>query len=126
MGVMRDGGLAAGWAVLALVMDCHSRELLGWHLSRSGKSKSEEAALEQALIARYGTLGRVPKPFLLRSDNGLVFTSRSYTKLVRGYDLRQEFITPHTPEQNGMVERLIRTPRPPATTDAIPARSRLT
>jgi putative transposase len=57
-----------GWAVLALVMDCHSRELLGWHLSRSGKSKTVEAALEQALIARYGTLGRVPRPFLLRSD----------------------------------------------------------
>ena len=66
-----------GWAVLALVIDCCSRELLGWHLSRSGKSKTAEAALEQALIARFGTLGRVPSPFLLRSDNGLVFTSRS-------------------------------------------------
>ena len=28
---------------------------------------------------------------------------------VRGYGLRQEFITPHSPEQNGMVERVIRT-----------------
>jgi len=94
---------------LALVIDCHTRELLGWHLSRSGKAKTAESALEQALITRYGTLGRVPTPFLLRSDNGLVFTSRSYTALVRGYGLRQEFITPHTPEQNGMVERVIRT-----------------
>jgi putative transposase len=25
-----------GWATLALVIDCHTRELLGWHLSRSG------------------------------------------------------------------------------------------
>lgn len=98
-----------GWAVLALVVDCHSRELLGWHLSRSGRSKTAEAALEQALITRFGTLGRVPTSFLLRSDNGLVFTSRSYTALVRGYGLQQEFITPHTPEQNGLVERLIRT-----------------
>jgi putative transposase len=38
-----------GWATLALVMDCHSRELLGWHLSRSGRSKTAESALEQAL-----------------------------------------------------------------------------
>jgi putative transposase len=67
-----------GWAVLALVIDCHTRELLGWHLSRSGKARTAESALEQALIARYGTLGRVASPFLLRSDNGLVFTSRSY------------------------------------------------
>lgn len=82
-----------GWASLALVIDCHTRELLGWHLSRSGRSKTAESALEQALIARYGCLGRVAKPFLLRSDNGLVFTSRSYTALVRSYGLQQKFIT---------------------------------
>lgn len=72
-----------GWATLALVIDCHTRELLGWHLSRSGKACTAGSALEHALIARFGTLGRVPVPFLLRSDNGLVFTSRSYTALVR-------------------------------------------
>lgn len=53
-----------GWTPMALVIDCHSRELLGWHLSRSGKSKTAESALEQALIARFGTLGRVQAPFL--------------------------------------------------------------
>ena len=98
-----------GWATLALVIDCFSRELLGWHVSRSGKSRSAESALEQALIARFGTLGRVKEPFLLRSDNGLVFTSRSYTALVKSYGLKQEFITPYTPQQNGLVERMIRT-----------------
>lgn len=97
-----------GWSTLALVIDCHTRELLGWHLSRSGKASTAEAALEHALIARFGTLGRVREPFLLRSDNGLVFTSRTYTRLVRQYGLRQEFITPHTPEQNGLMERFIR------------------
>ncbi len=54
-------------------------------------------------------LGRVPAPFPLRSDNGLVFTGRSFTALVRSYGLRQEFITPHSTEQNGMVERVIYT-----------------
>jgi putative transposase len=98
-----------GWLTLALVIDCCTRQLLGWHLSRSGKASTAVAALEQALITRYGTLGRVRTPFLLRSDNGLVFTSRSYTAMVRGYGLRQEFITPHCPQQNGMVERVIRT-----------------
>ncbi|MFC3338034.1 hypothetical protein [Paracandidimonas soli] len=46
------------------------------------------SALEHALIARFGTLGRVSEPFLLRSDHGLVFTSHSYTALVRSYGLR--------------------------------------
>ncbi|MCP5181972.1 MAG: IS3 family transposase [Pseudomonadales bacterium] len=97
------------WLTLALVMDCHTRELLGWHLSRSGKASTAEAALEHAPISRFGTLGKVPAPFRLRSDNGLVFTSRRFTRLVKSYGLRQEFITPHCPQQNGMVERLIRT-----------------
>ncbi len=98
-----------GWTSLAIVIDCYTRQILGWHLSRSAKATTAESALEQALINRYGTLGRVTTPFLLRSDNGLVFTSRSYTRLVRGYGLQQEFITPHCPEQNGLVERVIRT-----------------
>lgn len=98
-----------GWLTLALVIDCYTRQLLGWHLSRSGKASTAAAALEQALITRFGALGRVPRSFLLRSDNGLVFTSRNYTRLVRSYGLRQEFITPHCPQQNGMVERVIRT-----------------
>ena len=37
-----------------------------------------------------------------------MFTSRDYTRLVKSYGLRQEFITPHCPQQNGMVERVIR------------------
>ena len=85
------------------MIDCHTRELLGWQISRSGKATTAGSALEQALIARFGTLGKVQEPFLLRSDNGLVFTSRHYTKLARSYGLKQEFITPHWPQQNGLV-----------------------
>lgn len=51
----------------------------------------------------------MPAEFLLRSDNGLVFASHKFTALVRSYGLKQEFITPHCPQQNGMVERVIRT-----------------
>lgn len=61
----RDWAGHDGWASLALVIDCFSRELLGWHLSRSGRTKTAEAALEQALIARYGCLGKVKQPYLL-------------------------------------------------------------
>lgn len=82
-----------GWAHLALVIDCCSRELLDWHLSRSGRSRTAESALEQTLITRFGTLGRVPEPFLLRSDNVLIFTSRNYTALMKAYGLHHEFIT---------------------------------
>ena len=106
-----------GWANLAVVIDCHTRELLGWHVSRSGKATTASNALEQALITRFGTLGRVPQPFLLRSDNGLVFTSRHYTSLVRSYGLQQEFIPPILPTTkrpgravNSYAQRAMRTP----------------
>jgi putative transposase len=78
-----------GWSHLALVIDCHTRELLGWHLIRSGRSKTAKAALEQALITLYECLGRVSKQFLLRSDNCLMFTSRSPTNLVKSFGLQQ-------------------------------------
>lgn len=76
----RAWGGRDGWLTLALVINCHTRGLIGWHLLRSGRTCTARAALEQALIARFGTLVRVPESLLLRSDNGLVFTSRSYTR----------------------------------------------
>jgi putative transposase len=59
-----------GWQTLALVIDCHTRELLGWQISRSGRASTATAALEQALIARFGSLGRVYRSFLLTSVMG--------------------------------------------------------
>lgn len=92
---------------MALVSDCRTRELPGWHLSRSGKAIAS-AALEHVL-ARFGAPSGVERSLLPRSDNGLVFTSRHFTALVHSYGPRQEFITPHCPQQNGTIERVIRT-----------------
>lgn len=89
---------------MALAIDCHTRELLGWHLSRSGKATTAASALEHVLVNRFRTLGKVPQEFLLRSDNGLVFTSRRCAALVRSYGLKHEFITPHCPHQTDVVE----------------------
>jgi putative transposase len=41
----------------------------------------------------------------VRSDNGLILTARRFSAACRDYRLRQEFIAPYTPEQNGMIER---------------------
>nr|WP_255301729.1 DDE-type integrase/transposase/recombinase [Pelagimonas phthalicica] len=76
-----------GWCTVALVVDCHRLELLGWHLSRSGKAITAAFAFEHALIARFSTLGKVEMPFLLRSDKGLVCISRKYTALIKSFGL---------------------------------------
>ncbi len=91
------------------MIDCHTREMLGWQLWRPDKAKTAAMVLEPALITRFSALGRGSMPFLLQSSSGLVFISRSDTALVRSYGLKQESITPHCPKQNGMVERVIRT-----------------
>lgn len=39
---------------------------------------------------------------MVRSDNGLIFQSLRFRAACRDYRLRQEFITPYTPEQNGL------------------------
>ena len=54
-------------------------------------------------------MGTVNKAFLPCSGDGLIFTRRNYTALARSYGLKQEFITSHCPQQNGIVERMIRT-----------------
>ncbi len=98
-----------GWCHLPLVVDCADREIIGWRLSGSGKAVVAEAALEDALIRRFGPGPQKPKDLVLRSDNGLIFMAKSYRRTVKDYGLSQEYITPYTPEQNGVVERVIRT-----------------
>ncbi|WP_223177880.1 integrase core domain-containing protein [Pseudohalioglobus sediminis] len=100
--------MARVWFSMTPAMDCFTRELLGWQLSPTGNARAAEAALEEALNSRYGILGRALDDLTIRSDNGLVFTSRRYTRTVYRYGIKKEFIRPHTPQQNGMMERLIR------------------
>jgi putative transposase len=97
-----------GWAHLAAVIDCHDREVIGYEFALRGRAREAERALEEACLARLGTLrpsGRTPT---VRSDNGLIYQSRRFRAACRDYRLRQEFITPYTPEQNGLIERFFR------------------
>ncbi len=96
-----------GWAHLAAVIDCHDRELIGYEFALRSRAKEAERAVEAACLARFGTLRPVGAP-VLRSDNGLIFQSRRFRQACRDYRLQQEFITPYTPEQNGMIERFVR------------------
>lgn len=98
-----------GWCVFAPVIDCCTREVLGYSLEFTGKARTAERALEQALLKRFGTLHNAPEGMLLRHDNGLVFGSRSFRAVVKDYGLKQEYITPYTPQQNGLCERFIKT-----------------
>ena len=100
---------ADGWAHLAAVIDCHDREIVGYEFARRGRAQEAERALEEACLARFGTLRPTGATPVIRSDNGLIYQSRRFRAACRDYRLQQEFITPYTPEQNGMIERFFLT-----------------
>lgn len=98
-----------GWCSLVPVLDCCTRQTLGWELSTSARARTAERALETALITRFGYTRGAPEGMTIRHDNGLVFGSRHYRATAFDYRLTQEYITPYTPEENGLCERFIRT-----------------
>jgi putative transposase len=98
-----------GWLGITAVIDCHDREIIGLCVSHRGRAQEAEQALEQACLARYGLVyPRGEERAQLRSDNGKVFTSKHFQACTKQYGLSQEFITPYTPQQNGMIERFFR------------------
>lgn len=97
-----------GWAHLTAVVDCHDRAVVGYEFALRGRAQEAEWALEAACLARFGTVRPTGPTPTLRSDNGLIFQSRRFRAACRTYRLRQEFITPYTPEQNGVIERFFR------------------
>ena len=97
-----------GWAHLAAVIDCHDRELIGHEFALRGRAQEAERALEEACLERFGTLRPTGATPVIRSDNGLIYQSRRFRAACRDYRLAQEFITPYTPEQNGIIERFFR------------------
>ena len=97
-----------GWGHLTAVIDGHDREIIGYELALRGRAKEAERAIEAAGLARFGPLRPVAPTPVLRSDNGLIFQSRRFRQACRDYRLAQEFITPYTPQQNGLIERFFR------------------
>lgn len=95
-----------GWCPLTAIIDCCDRCIVGWRLSASGVSKHAAAALEDALIARKKEIDSFE--LTIRSDNGLIFGAKPFVSIARDWGIQQEYITPYTPEQNGMIERFFR------------------
>ncbi len=71
-----------GWVYLAVVMDLHSRRIVGWSLDRT---------METALVARALTMAvnlRSPPGGLLHhSDRGSQYASHEYQKLLKQYGM---------------------------------------
>ena len=73
-----------------------------------GERRKRNGRLKRPGSTRFGTLRPVDPTPVLRSDNGLIFQSRRFRQACRDYRLSQEFITPYTPQHNGLIERFFR------------------
>jgi transposase InsO family protein len=69
------GGEPRGLGHLAAIIDCCDREIVGWEFSLRGRAREAERALEEACLARFGTLRPEGPTPVVRSDNGLIFTA---------------------------------------------------
>jgi len=98
-----------GMVYLNAVIDCADRECIDFNVSQRNDAKEAAWALEDALLRRFGILPSADTGVTLRTDNALVYASELYRSLAKSYGLKQEFILPHTPEQNGVAESFMGT-----------------
>ena len=67
-----------GWMYLAIVMDLHSRRIVGWAISKRMTVSLVEQALQMAL-----TLRKPARGVMFHSDRGSQYTSKQFQKLLR-------------------------------------------
>lgn len=67
---------AHGWVYLHVIVDCCTREIVGWTLDLRTRSQEAMACVEAALLAR----GVQPGTLTIGTDNGSQFTSRDFRR----------------------------------------------
>jgi len=104
-------GPAVGWAYLVSVIDCCTREIVGWTLDRRCRAGEWIAAVRTALESR----GLMDKDacrkagLVLRSDNGSQPCSKTFVEFLASRGVRGQYTGYDAPDDNAYVERVIRT-----------------
>lgn len=100
-------GPTVGWAYLVSVIDCCTREIVGWDLSLRCRTQEAIAALERAVLERLAS-GSRGAGLTLTTDNGTQFTSTRFLETLRRLGITHRRTAYHHPEGNGLIERFHR------------------
>jgi putative transposase len=100
-------GPAVGWAYLVSVIDCHTREIVGWDLSARCRTDEALAAVQQAVLERLPA-GSRGAGLTLTTDNGTQFTSARFLETLAELGLSHRRTAYHHPEGNSYIERFHR------------------
>lgn len=93
--------LRCEFVYLALLLDVFTRQLRGWHLSRSLDTRLSQVALERALTTH--------RPEIHHSDQGLHYAVPAYVQRLEQVGARISMAEVGAAWQNGYAERVIRT-----------------
>jgi putative transposase len=100
-------GPAVGWAYLVCVIDCCTREIVGWNLSHRCRTEDALAAVEQAVLVRLPEGSRAAR-VTLTTDNGTQFTSTRFIETLNRLGITHRRTAYHHPEGNSYIERFHR------------------
>jgi putative transposase len=98
---------AVGWAYLVSVIDCCTREIVGWDLSLRCRTEEALAALNCAVleVLPFGSRGMV---LTLTTVNGTQFTSARYLETLNQLGITHRRTAYNHPQGNSYIERFHR------------------
>src|SRR5215831_13929382 len=89
---------------LAVILDAHSRRVVGWELGRTLAARLPIAALEKAIAERQ------PPPGLVHhSDRGVQYASGEYVKILQKHQMIPSMSRPANPYDNASCESFLKT-----------------
>lgn len=100
-------GSSVGWAYLVSVIDCCTRDIVGWDLSLRCRTQEAIAAVEHAVLETMAD-GSRHYGLVLNTDNGTQFTSTRFLDTLSRLGITHRRTAFNHPEGNGMIERFHR------------------
>ena len=97
--------LREAFAYLAIVLDAHSRRVIGWALETHLQASLATAALEMALAARQPP----PGSLIHHSDRGVQYACADYAALLKAHDIQASMSRVGNPYDNAKAESFMKT-----------------
>ncbi len=89
-----------GWCYLAIVMELHSRKIIGWHIDKYMTAELVIKAMQMAINLR-----QPPKGLVFHSDRGSQYTGKRFRKLLKKNNIKASMSGKGACWDNAVVER---------------------
>jgi len=89
-----------GWVYLNAIIDCCTREIVGWELSLRCRAKEAIAVIEAAVFEQ----AVAPRTLTLGTDNGSAFTARATRLVISGLGVAHRRGSYRDPESQAFIE----------------------